>query len=421
MTRHSLAAVTALAAAALAPIASAQTLEQAIAIATESSPVLAAADARVDGARARLTQARAGFFPQISARGQYAEAETDYGGGTQEIQPRSGVIAAEQLLFAGGRTWAAERQARAGRDASRAERDGVRAALAADVADAYLALQTATRALALRTANLTALTTLAEHAQLRFDAGDIPRSDLAQALARRAAAQAGLAQARADEAAARSRFRRVIGVDPGELSAVTEIPTTPPNRDSAIATAQQTNAQLTAMREAETAAAAGVWRATSQHFPTVALSVESSSVRDEFLPGYRADGTAVVARASIALFTGGRISGEVREARAALAEARAMRQAAERGIIDDVTRAYENVQAARDAEAAATLQVEASRSALESIRDEASVGQRPTIDVLDAERDMLQAELDRDRAHAALIVSAYRLNALLGAPPSPQL
>jgi TolC family type I secretion outer membrane protein len=394
-------------------------LDEAIAIAAESSPVLAAADARVDGARARLTQARSGFFPQISARGQYAEAETDYGAGTQEIQPRSGAITAEQLLFAGGRTWAAERQARAGRDASEAERDGVRAALAADVADAYLGVLTAARALELRAANVSALTTLAEHAQLRFEAGDIPRSELAQALARRAAAQAGLAQARADEAAARSRFRRVIGVDPGELIAVTDPPATPGDRESAIRTAQQTNSQLTALRQAEAAAAAGVWRVASQRFPTVTLSVESSSVRDEFLPGYRADGTAVIARASLPLFTGGRISGEVREARAALAEARAMRQAAERGVVDEVTRAFENVQAAREAEAAATLQVQASRSALDSIRDEAAVGQRPTIDVLDAERDMLQAELDRDRAHAALVVSAYRLNALLGDSPSP--
>lgn len=399
----------------LAPCnAHAQSLDDAIAAALANSPVLSAADARVDGADARLTQARSARYPQITARGQYAEAETDFGGGRQDINPRSSMVSAEQILFAGGRVWAGVRQARAGRDASEAERDGVRAALIADVAEAYLGLTTSRRALALRTSTLASLTTLADQSQARFDAGEIARSELAQALARRAGAQAALAQARADEASAVARFRRVIGVEPGVLAPVDAAPETPPTREDAIARAQRANAQLIALREAETAASAGVWRAASQHAPTVSLSVEASSVRDEFLPGYRADGTAFVARASIPLFTGGRISGEVREARAVLDEARAMRMAAERGVTDDVTSAFESNQAAREAEAAARLQVEASRTALQSMRDEASVGQRPTIDVLDAERDLLQAELELDRARATLVVSAYRLRALIG-------
>lgn len=400
---------------AMAPFgAEAQSLDEAIAIAMETSPVLDVADARVDGARARLTQARSALLPQVTARGQYAQAETDYGAGTIEIEPRSGAIAAEQLIFSGGRAIAGMRQARAGRDASVAERNGVRGALAADVAEAYLGVVASRRALELRTANLAAVTRLAEHAQLRFDTGDIPRSDLAQAQARRASAQAAMAQARADSAAAVSRFRRIIGVDPGDLDAVTSPPETPAHLDVAIGAAQDANPQLIALREAEDAASAGVWRAAAQHAPTVTLSLESSTIRDEFLPGYRAEGTAVVARASIPLFTGGRISGEVREARAGLAEARAMRQAAERGVVDDVTSAFEANLAAREAQTAALLQVEASQSALQSIRDEAEVGQRPTIDVLDAERDLLQAELDLDRARSAVVVSAYRLRALTG-------
>jgi outer membrane protein len=414
MRRAQLAAIGA-AALVLAPLsAKAQSLDEAIAIALETSPVLGAADARVDGARARLTQARSALLPQITARGQYAQAETDYGAGTLEIEPRSGVISAEQLIFSGGRAIAGARQARAGRDATIAEREGVRGALTADVAEAYLAVVSSRRAVQLRSANLAALTRLAEHAQLRFDTGDIPRSELAQAQARRANAQAAMAQARADAAAAASRFRRIVGVEPGELDAAATPPETAINVDEAIRAAQEANPQLIALREAEDAASAGVWRAAAQHAPTVAVSLESSTIRDEFLPGYRAEGTAVVARASIPLFTGGRISGEVREARAAQAEARAMRIAAERGVIDDVTGAFEGVQAAREAEFAARLQVEASRTALSSIRDEAQVGQRTTLDVLDAERDLLQAELDLDRAHASTVVSAYRLRALTG-------
>ncbi|MEZ5955836.1 MAG: TolC family outer membrane protein [Hyphomonadaceae bacterium] len=414
MKRAHLAAISA-AAIVLAPLsAQAQSLNEAIAIALETSPVLDAADARVDGARARVTQARSALLPQITARGQYTQAETDYGAGTIEIEPRSGVIAAEQLVFSGGRAIAGARQARAARDATIAERNGVRAALAADVAEAYLGVVSSRRAVQLRSANLTAVTRLAEQAQLRFDAGDIPRSDLAQAQARRAGAQAAMAQARAEAVAATSRFQRIVGVEPGDLDAVATTPETPVSLEEAIRTAQQANPQLIAFREAESAASAGVWRAAAQHAPTVAVGVESSTIRDEFLPGYRAEGTALVARASVPIFTGGRISGEVREARAALAEARALRIAAERGVVDDVTSAFEGFQAAREAEIAAQLQVEASQTALSSIRDEAQVGERPTLDVLDAQRDMLQAELDLDRARAGAVVSAFRLRALTG-------
>ena len=188
MKRAHLAAIGA-AALALAPLsAHAQSLDDAIAAAIETSPVLDAADARVDGARARLTQARSAFRPQVTARGQYAQAETDYGAGTIEIEPRSGVIAAEQLIFSGGRAIAGARQARAGRDATIAERNGVRGALIADAAEAYLGVLSSRRAVQLRSANLAALTRLADQAQLRFDAGDIPRSELAQAQARRGTA-----------------------------------------------------------------------------------------------------------------------------------------------------------------------------------------------------------------------------------------
>src|SRR5690606_7412086 len=151
------------------------------------------------------------------------------------IEPRSGALVAEQLIFSGGRVWASVRQARAGLRAQEAEEAGVRAALAADIADAYLGALNTTRALAFHEANLEALSTLAAQARLRLEAGAIPRSDLAQAEARRAAAQAALAQARANAEAARSRFLRVTGMPAESLAPVETPPATPASRDDAIA------------------------------------------------------------------------------------------------------------------------------------------------------------------------------------------
>lgn len=403
---------------ALVSAAQAQVLTLEEALATADNPALAAGQARVTAADARLDQARAQRLPHMSARGQYGRAETDFGGGRLAIEPRSAMIGAEQLIFSGGRVSAAIRQARSGLRAREAEFAGIRAAMIADIAEAYLGALNSRRALAFHAANLTALSTLADQARLRFEAGEIPRSEVSQAEARRAIAEAMMAQARADDEAARSRFFRVTGLVAEELAAVAGPPSTTASREEAITRAQAASPLLIALREAEEAAEAGVSQARSQYAPTIGIGVEASTVRDEFLPGYQAEGVAVFARLSIPIFTGGRLNAEVREARAELDEARALRLAAERAVVDDVTQAFENHRAAQIGEDAARLQVDASQSARDSIADEVQVGSHPLIDLLDAERDLLDARLTLDRAHAAAIASAYRLNALIGAPPA---
>ncbi len=418
MRLFALAFAAALGVSAFAPLsASAETLEDAIAAAMASNPALEAAQARVDAADARLDQAQSAFWPQITARGQYASAETNFGAGRQDVEPRSGQISAEQLVFSGGRVWASVRQGRESLRGQKWQFAGARTALAADVADAYMSVLVAHRGVALRESNLRALSTLAEHAKLRFEVGEIPKSDLSQAQARRASAQASLARARADLSAARANYVRIVGIEPGALAPVSDMPKTPATLDEALSLALSANAQLVASRHDEKAAKANVWKAKSAHFPTVTVGVESSSVRDEFLLGYRADSTAFVARASVPIFTGGMISGQVREAKAQLREVEALGDAVRRETIAAVTRAFDDQRAAIETKTASVLQVEASRSALQSIRDEAHVGARPTIDVLDAERDDLEAQLALENAGALVVVAAYRLNALVGAAP----
>ena len=399
---------------ALASSAQAQTLDEAIQIAAQSNPLLAAADARVDAAAAQLQQARSALLPQVTASGKYSTAETNFGVGRQDLEPRSVALSAEQLVFSGGRAVAGWSQGRANLRAEKSNAAAARAALAADVADAYLGVFTAQRGVAFRIANHKALEKLALNSKLRFEAGEAPKSEVAQAEARRAGAEAELARARADLASAQSGFRRIVGVDPANLTPVDATPPVPETLDEALARAQISNDQLSAMRQKERAASAGVRRAAAEYFPRVSVAVETSSIRDEFLPGYRADGTAFIARATWPLFTGGRITGEFNEARAMHAEARALLTATERSVVDGVTRAFETYRATILAEAAAQRALEASEIALDSVRDEASVGQRPMIDLLDAERDLLQAQVGLDSAHADKITAAYRLNALLG-------
>lgn len=409
----------ALAAFAVAPIAKAQTLDEAFVLARENNPDLAAIAAAEDAADARLAQARSARLPQATAEGQYSYAKIDYGTGPfgfgdQNVEPRSARVAAEQLIFAGGRVNSSVRAAKAAfRSAGHATMDA-EARLMAAVARVYLSVQVAQSAVDLRTANLAALREFQRQTTARFQSGEVARSDVALAEARLAGAESELSRAEAEQSAAQFAFERVVGVKPGALSPAFHSPATPETLDEALTKARASSPLLAFRREAEDAALASIGVARAGRFPTVSVGVEASSIRDEFLLGYEADSVAVVARARMPLFTGGRIGAEVREAKAKAQKASAARRSAELALDEEVASAFVRHRAAVDQFTAAERQAEAAKVALDDIRLEVKAGERPTIDGLDAERDYLAAGLQLDQARADVVTSAHELNAAIG-------
>jgi outer membrane protein len=411
------------AALALAPAApaSAQTLEEAIAIARNENPDLAAVGARSDAADARLDRARSARLPQVTAEGQYSYSRIDYGTGPfgfgeQTVEPYSARLTAEQLLFAGGRVNASIKSAQSAHLSADELRRDVEARLIADVAEVYLDVVVTEAAVTQREANLAALAELRRQTEARFQSGEVPRSDVALAEARLAGAEAELARARGDRQARQYAFERVIGVAPQKLSAAVEAPPVPAALDEALAQANLSNPLLARAHHEADAADAVVRSARASRFPTITVGVEAARVRDEFLLGYEADSAALVARARLPLFTGGRIDAEVREARAKASEALAVQRGAVLAVREAVARAFAQHQAAIAAKSAAKRQALAAKAALDDIRLEVKAGARPAIDGLDAESDHLAALLELDAATAEVVASAYRLHAAIGSP-----
>jgi outer membrane protein len=411
------------AALALAPAApaSAQTLEEAIAKALNANPDLAAVAARRDAADARLDQARSARLPQVTAEGQYSYSRIDYGTGPfgfgeQTVEPYSARLTAEQLLFAGGRVNASIRSAQSVYLSAEELRRDAEARLIADVAEVYLGVVVLESAVTQREANLDALAEFKRQTESRFRSGEVPRSDVALAEARFAGAEAELARARGDLQAARYAFETFIGVEPQKLYAAVEAPPVPAALEDALTQAGHSNPLLARARHEADAADAAVRSARAGRFPTITVGVEAARVRDEFLLGYEADSAALVARARLPLFTGGRIGAEVREARAKSNEALAAQRSATLAVREQVARAFARHQAAIAARSAAKRQAQAAQVALDDIRREVKAGARPAIDGLDAERDHLAALLSLDAATAEVVTSAYRLHAAIGSP-----
>ena len=392
-------------------------LTEAIALAQRSNPVVAQTQAVADAADARLAQARAGRLPALTLSGEAGQGTTDLGGffgfGRADVSPRGAALELRQPLFTGGAVSAAIDRARQGRDAAIAQAGGAKALLAAQAAEAYVAVLAAREILALNEAQVRQMGEITDQAQLRFKGGETPRTDLAQAQARLAEARAGLARASGDVARSRARFVSVVGVQPDNLDSLPAPPPIPRSLDEAMSTALQTSPALVAAQALARAADAGVRYARAERLPSLALTATASSTRDQFFPGYRADGVTVGVQGRWTLFSGGLINGKVDEARAGARGAQSGVDTARAQVREAVTGAWEDVQTSRALVEAAADQATAAASALESVRNEVRVGQKPALDLLDAEREALAAQSAGVSARGGAVAAAYSLNALL--------
>jgi len=399
--------------------AAAMSLPEAIALAQTSNPTLAQAKAKADGAAARLTEARAGRLPSLVLSGESGWGATDLGGffgfRRSNVTPRAAVLEVRQPLFAGGAINAAVDRAREGRDAALAQTAGAKALLTSQVAEAYVTMLSADQLLTLQTAEVRQLDEIARQAELKFKDGEAPRTDLDQARARLAGAQADLARAEGDVARARAHFVEVVGAEPKALEPPPAPLETPASLDAALASAMQSSPTLRAAEATERAAEAGVRSARADRLPTLALVASASTTRDEFFPGYRDDGLTIGVQGKWTLFSGGLVSGRISEARADARAAAAAEGAARARIREAVIGAWQDTITARAVLRAASDQSAASASALESVRNEVRVGQKPTIDLLDAEREALASQYALVIARGQQVVDAYRLDALLNA------
>lgn len=402
----------------LAMPAAAQDLDAAVADALANAPELAAAKADERAAKARLDHARAESNPLLRVEGSVGTGRIDNGGffgiTAGNTTPLALQGTAEIPLYAGGRISAAIDQAKGGAQIAGFETEQARLQTIVQAIAAYAEVLTA-RKLDARFAMLVGeLTEVERQAQLRFTSGEISNSDLAQARARKAEAEAGQAHAKGRLASAEAAFQRLTGKPAGELAPLPDLPGTPSTLDEALDLARAANPSLQQARARVGVAKAGVRAARAEGLPQVGAFAEAAHVRDQFFADYRADSVAMGIRGRWTLFAGGRVATQTRAAAADLdaseARLRQTDQALEAMVID----AWTGLAAARHIVEATRLQRDAAAEALRGRKLEAKVGSVPVLAVLDAEREAITAEAALLEAQGQRLVAAWQLNALTG-------
>ncbi|MDP1737837.1 MAG: TolC family outer membrane protein [Caulobacter sp.] len=408
----------------LATPASAENLADAIALAYQTNPTLQGQRASQRALDESIVQARTGYRPQVSLS---ADVSTADGDGDGDAGRSSGAgVTVSQPLFTGGRVSsqisAAEADVMTGREGLRS----VESAVIQAVITAYVDVRRDQERLRISQENVAVLQRQLDEARARFEVGEITRTDVAQAEARLAASRAGLASAQAQLAISRGSYAAVVGQNPGDLEPEPSLETfLPPVVEDAFESAETNNAEILGAEYAERASAARVATARSARRPTVtasgSLGYDASTVGTSILPPTGAGGAfddyqrSVSGRVSVSvpLFTGGLINSQVR---AAIERNNADRQAIEearRSVLRTVSQAWNSLVGARANLAANEEQVRAARIAFEGVRQEAQVGLRTTLDVLNAEQELRNAELSLVNArHDEYVAAAVLLSAM---------
>lgn len=402
----------------MAQAAQAQSLQESIANALAQAPAIAEADASAAAASARLDRAKAESNPLLRVDASAGVGRIDHGGffgmNNGNTNPLAVQATAEMPIYAGGRVSAAIAQSRQGAELARFGAEQARLDTVVQVVGNYSDVLTMRKLEQSYTRLDATLAEMERQAMLRFNVGEISSADLAQVRARKAEARAGLAQVVGRRLSVEAAFERLTGQAPGELEPLGALPATPQSLEEALDLARQKNPALHQAKAQIKMAEASVRAAKAEGLPSVGAFAEGIYVRDQFFLGYKADAVTVGVRGRWNLWSGGRVSSQIRAANADLNAAESRLRGAEQALDGMVIDAWQDLNSAALAAQASELRHSAAREALRGIKLEAKVGAKPTLAVLDAEREAIAAESDLLDAQAMRLKAAWRLNALTG-------
>jgi outer membrane protein len=403
--------------------AQAQTLERALQQAYETNPQLNAQRAIVRQTDEGVPQALAGYRPRVTATASVGTQTTDtltkqggvYASLVGTNTPHSVGISATQTLYNGfqtsNRTRAAESQVLAARETLRLLEQQV----LLDGATAYMNLLRDTAIFDLQKRNVEVLEEQLRQTRDRFNVGEVTRTDVAQSESRLAAGRSQQLAAEANFTTSRAAYRRVIGVEPGRLSPGTPVDRFSPTQLSiAIGRGQAENPSVTAAMYGVDVALLQVKIAEGALYPTVAVTGSVSRAWETTLTQLHSYNASLIGQLTVPIYQGGGEYATIRQSKELLGQKRLDLDTAREQARATVVQSWGQLAAAKAQIQATQAQVNAAEIALNGVREEARVGQRTTLDVLNAQQELVNARVALVTAQRDRVVASYSLLAATG-------
>ena len=405
-------AVVAVFALAAGPGAQAETLADALVAAYKNSHLLDQNRAVLRAADEDVAVAVSTLRPVVAytAQAGWARADVSTAGGTAVVEGLSAslVLSAEMTLIDFGRRKLGIEIAKESVLATRQALIQVEQNVLLATVQAYVDVRLAQDVVSLRESNLRLITQELRAAQDRFDVGEITRTDVSIAEARLAASRAALAAAQGQLMIAREAYKAATGAYPGKLAALPKAPALPRTMEEAQGVARGTHPLIRQAQHQVTVADLQVEAAKAERMPTIGGGVKLSTDDEDM------QSSSVGLTMSQTLYAGGRLSALQRKALAGKDAARAALQQTAVGVVENVGVAWANLAVASASIEASDLQIRAAQAAFDGVREEAAAGTRTTLDVLDAEQELLDARNARLEAEAQRYVAVYQVLATMG-------
>lgn len=402
--------------------AAAQTMDAALARAYTGNPTLNAQRAAVRATNENVPQALSGYRPRITASADIGASITDAyqpsrntvegvlpGGNAQvRLNPRGAGVQIDQNIFDGGRTRNAVGQAESQVLGARAQLRNTEQNVLLDAATSYMNVLRDTAILNLNRNNVEVLEEQLRQTRDRFQVGEVTRTDVAQAEARLSSSRSQAILAESNLKTSIARYRQNVGAEPARLAPGRPVENLlPRSLQAALNGALAGHPAIVASLHGVDAAELNVKVSEADLYPVLGVRGLVQQRYDTQTFGDNRLSASVVGSLTIPIYEGGQIYARTRQAKEIAGQRRIEVDTQRDTVRAAVVSAWGGLEAAKAQIVAAQAQVQAAETALNGVREEAKVGQRTTLDVLNAQQELVSARATLVTAQRDRVVASY--------------
>ena len=388
----------------------AESLKSALAKAYENSGVLAQNQALLNAADESVVAAAGALLPAVQASISQSYRKTE---GVSDISDSTSFsISARMPIYDFGRGQLGIDLAKEAVAGTRLQLASIEQSVLLNAIEAFMQYRQATELVRLRENNLKVIDQELRAANDRFEVGEITRTDVAMAEAAKAQSLSALAQARGDLERSTEAYMMAVGSKPNSPDAPVNLPSLPASASAAKAAAAKGHPDVLAAQSQVKQAEIRLAQAEANAMPSISLS--GSLSRSDQTSLNMTSSANLGVEATIPLYQGGQIDSGVRQATAQLSSAKSALRVAVLNSDLQVGSAYARLTVARANMQATEQQIAAAQIAFDGLREEAKLGARTTLDVLNAEQNLLDAKANRVIASTEVVNATYAVVAALG-------
>ncbi|MDB2414975.1 TolC family outer membrane protein [Rickettsiales bacterium] len=391
------------------------TLDEALRLAYRNHPSIYSSLANLRSTDEQASRAFSGWLPKVSFGYERGPRETRSGGVDTDRQADTKDLTITQPIFDGGETLAEMSQAEKNIMAAQSEFLLTEQQVLRDAAIAYMDIVKDQRVLELNKNNISVLEQHLEATKERHSLGEVTKTDVAQAKANLAKANTEKKLAESDLAASRATYKKIVGEDPVNISMPDNYAKVDQLLPDLIDTGLSVHPSIKQAENLYESAKDSISIKKSSLLPT--LNVTASTRRQKgvaLTKAQDADTNSILFNLTVPLYQSGSEYSDIRQAKQDAEKLRYDLDLVKKTVRESITQSYHEYKVAISSVESDRVTVEAFETVLDGVSQEAKIGARTTLDVLDAEQDLFEAKSRLISSQRDVIVNSYKLLADAG-------